>query len=170
MARSQSAALDGKKADGRSIIVTTIVVLITFHDSVHSLSAGDPAGGQLWATAASASASSSASSPCPAPRPSPTRSRSGHPRRHPLGAAPACSSPMLRVYVRVSRICRRPFQSLVSLPVVSPPFVLSLSMIMLFGKSGIITQLPARHLRQQRLRLLGIAVVQTLTFFPPCAT
>ena len=52
------------------------------------------------------------------------------------------------------------------LPVVSPPFVLSLSMIMLFGKSGIITRFLLGIYDNSVYGFWGIAVVQTLTFFP----
>ena len=45
------------------------------------------------------------------------------------------------VYVRVrSRVMKRLFSVVSMLPVVSPPFVLSLSMILLFGKGGLITR------------------------------
>lgn len=54
------------------------------------------------------------------------------------------------------------------LPVVSPPFVLSLSMIMLFGKSGIITRFLLGIYDNSVYGFWGIAVVQTLTFFPVC--
>ncbi len=54
------------------------------------------------------------------------------------------------------------------LPVVSPPFVLSLSVIMLFGRSGLITKylLGIRGANIQGLP--GLLIVQTLTFFPVC--
>ena len=74
------------------------------------------------------------------------------------------------------------FKVVSMLPVVSPPFVLSLSMIMLFGKEGIIrlqivflnnehTQGNAQqHHGHGRRPLLFwcIVIVQTLTFFPVC--
>jgi iron(III) transport system permease protein len=52
--------------------------------------------------------------------------------------------------------------------VVSPPFVLSLSMIMLFGKSGIITRFLLKIYDNSVYGFWGIAIVQTLTFFPVC--
>lgn len=59
--------------------------------------------------------------------------------------------------------------SLVSmLPVVSPPFVLSLSIIMLFGKSGIITRYLLGIYDNSVYGFWGIFVVQSLTFFPVC--
>ena len=54
------------------------------------------------------------------------------------------------------------------LPVVSPPFVLSLSMIMLFGRSGLITKTLLGIRNANVYGLKGIAIVQTLTFFPVC--
>ena len=54
------------------------------------------------------------------------------------------------------------------LPVVSPPFVLSLSMIMLFGRSGIITRSLLHIYDSDIYGLKGIAIVQILTFFPVC--
>ena len=54
------------------------------------------------------------------------------------------------------------------LPVVSPPFVLSLSMIMLFGKAGIITRYLLNIYDNSVYGFWGIATVQSLTFFPVC--
>ncbi|MDO5732238.1 MAG: iron ABC transporter permease [Eubacteriales bacterium] len=60
------------------------------------------------------------------------------------------------------------FRTVALLPVVSPPFVLSLSMILLFGRTGLISRslLGMRHSNVYGLH--GIAVVQILTFFPVC--
>ena len=60
------------------------------------------------------------------------------------------------------------FQVVSMLPVVSPPFVLSLSMIMLFGKAGIITRYLLKIYDNSVYGYWGIVVVQTLTFFPVC--
>lgn len=73
------------------------------------------------------------------------------------------------VYVRLrSRVVEKVFNLVALLPVVSPPFVLSLSMICLFGKAGLVT----RHLLGIKdaniYGLWGLVVVQTLTFFPVC--
>ncbi len=47
----------------------------------------------------------------------------------------------VEVYVKVkTKFLSRLFSIVSTLPVVSPPFVLSLSMIMLFGRSGLITR------------------------------
>ena len=60
------------------------------------------------------------------------------------------------------------FKVISMLPVVSPPFVLSLSMIMLFGKAGIITRYLLHIYDNSVYGFWGIAIVQTLTFFPVC--
>ena len=60
------------------------------------------------------------------------------------------------------------FQVVSMLPVVSPPFVLSLSMIMLFGKAGIVTRYLLKIYDNSVYGFWGIVVVQTLTFFPVC--
>ncbi len=60
------------------------------------------------------------------------------------------------------------FKVISTLPVVSPPFVLSLSMIMLFGKAGIITRFLLHIYDNNVYGFWGIAIVQTLTFFPVC--
>ena len=54
------------------------------------------------------------------------------------------------------------------LPVVSPPFVLSLSMILLFGKAGLITRFLLGIKDNNVYGYWGIFIVQTLTFFPVC--
>lgn len=52
------------------------------------------------------------------------------------------------------------------LPIVSPPFVLSLSMIMLFGKKGLITYHLLGIKNANIYGMHGILIVQILTFFP----
>lgn len=72
-------------------------------------------------------------------------------------------------YVRVrSRVLKRMFGVVSMLPVVSPPFVLSLSMILLFGKSGLVTRQLLGIYDSDVYGLSGIAIVQTMTFFPVC--
>lgn len=72
-------------------------------------------------------------------------------------------------YVKVhSRLMGGLFQVVSMLPVVSPPFVLSLSMIMLFGKAGIITRFLLKIYDNSVYGFWGIVVVQSLTFFPVC--
>ncbi len=60
------------------------------------------------------------------------------------------------------------FKVVSMLPVVSPPFVLSLSMIMLFGKAGIITRHLLGIYDNNVYGFWGIAIVQSMTFFPVC--
>ena len=73
------------------------------------------------------------------------------------------------VYVKLRfRIIEKLFNVVSLLPVVSPPFVLSLSTIMLFGRSGIITRNLLKIYDSNVYGLKGIVIVQTLTFFPVC--
>lgn len=73
------------------------------------------------------------------------------------------------IYVKIKNgIIRKLFQVVSLLPVVSPPFVLSLSTIMLFGRSGIVTRMLLHIYDSNVYGLKGIVVVQTLTFFPVC--
>ena len=67
-----------------------------------------------------------------------------------------------------SRVVRRMFGVVSTLPVVSPPFVLSLSMILLFGRGGLITRQILGIYDSNVYGMWGIAVVQILTFFPVC--
>ena len=72
-------------------------------------------------------------------------------------------------YVDVrSRVVRKMFGVVSTLPVVSPPFVLSLSMILLFGRGGLITRQILGIYDSDVYGLWGIAIVQILTFFPVC--
>ena len=71
------------------------------------------------------------------------------------------------VHVR-SRAVKKMFDVVSMLPVVSPPFVLSLSMILLFGRGGLITRELLGIYDSDVYGLGGIAIVQTLTFFPVC--
>ena len=54
------------------------------------------------------------------------------------------------------------------LPVVSPPFVLSLSMILLFGRSGIISKTLLGIQDSNIYGMRSIIIIQTMTFFPVC--
>ena len=75
----------------------------------------------------------------------------------------------VEVYVKVrNKFMGGLFQVVSMLPVVSPPFVLSLSMIMLFGKAGIITRYLLKIYDNSVYGFWGITIVQTLTFFPVC--
>ena len=170
MATRQSASLDRKKLLADPIMVTTIVVLITFLtlfilyplavllvDSVY----GEETGLTLdifkrifqmhtFRTAISNTLK--------------------------VGFAVGIFSTLLgllfayvEVYVKVrSKFMGGLFQVVSMLPVVSPPFVLSLSMIMLFGKAGIITRYLLKIYDNSVYGFWGITIVQTLTFFPVC--
>lgn len=74
----------------------------------------------------------------------------------------------VEVYVKMNRFSGGLFKVVSMLPVVSPPFVLSLSMIMLFGKAGIITRYVLNIYDNSVYGYWGIVIVQTLTFFPVC--
>lgn len=74
----------------------------------------------------------------------------------------------VEVYVKMNKFVGGLFKVVSMLPVVSPPFVLSLSMIMLFGKAGIITRHLLKIYDNSVYGFWGIAIVQTLTFFPVC--
>lgn len=74
----------------------------------------------------------------------------------------------VEVYVKVGKISRGLFGLVSMLPIVSPPFVLSLSMIMLFGRSGLITRFLLGIYDNNIYGYWGIVIVQTLTFFPVC--
>jgi len=72
-------------------------------------------------------------------------------------------------YVNVrQRAVKKMFDVVSMLPVVSPPFVLSLSMILLFGRGGLITRELLGIYDSNVYGLGGIAIVQILTFFPVC--
>ena len=71
------------------------------------------------------------------------------------------------VYVHIrSRATKKLFDIVSLLPVVSPPFVLSLSMMLLFGRSGLITRKLLGIYDSDIYGLWGIVIVQTMTFFP----
>ncbi len=67
-----------------------------------------------------------------------------------------------------SKIVRKLFNIVSILPVVSPPFVLSLSAIFLFGRTGLVTRTILNLNESQLYGWRGIALVQILTFFPVC--
>lgn len=68
------------------------------------------------------------------------------------------------VYVKTKM--RGIFKVISMLPIVSPPFVLSLSMIMIFGKKGLITYHLLGIKNANIYGMHGILIVQILTFFP----
>lgn len=67
-------------------------------------------------------------------------------------------------YVKVP--FKKLFNSIAILPIVSPPFVIALSAIMLFGRRGFITR-SIFHIRNAEIYgFHGLVLVQVLTFFP----
>ena len=74
----------------------------------------------------------------------------------------------VEVYVKMRKAVGGLFKVVSMLPVVSPPFVLSLSMIMLFGRSGLITRFMLGIYDSDIYGYWGIVIVQTMTFFPVC--
>ncbi len=74
----------------------------------------------------------------------------------------------VEIYVKINKFAGGLFKVVSMLPVVSPPFVLSLSVIMLFGKSGIITRFLFHIYDNSVYGFWGIVLVQSLTFFPVC--
>ena len=170
MATRQSAALDRKKLLADPIMVTTIVVLITFLtlfilyplavllvDSIYGKETGLGLDTfrRIFAMHNFRTAISNTLK---------------------VGFAVGIFSTILgllfayvEVYVKVrSKFMGGLFQVVSMLPVVSPPFVLSLSMIMLFGKAGIITRYLLKIYDNSVYGFWGITIVQTLTFFPVC--
>ena len=86
-----------------------------------------------------------------------------------LSAAVGLLFAYVEVYVKVrTKFMAGLFKVVSMLPVVSPPFVLSLSMIMLFGKAGIITRHMLGIYDNNVYGFWGITIVQTMTFFPVC--
>ncbi len=67
-----------------------------------------------------------------------------------------------------SRLYKAMFSVVSTLPVVSPPFVLSLSALMLFGNAGLITRHIFGILDSNIKGYPGIILVQTMTYFPVC--
>ena len=168
MATTQSAALDRKKLLGDPILVTTIVVLITFltlfilYPLAILLVDSFVGDGRLSLDVFRRIFAI----------PSFTRAITNTLK---VGFLVGILSTLVgllfayvEVYVRMGKFVGGLFKAVSMLPVVSPPFVLSLSMIMLFGKAGIITRFLLKIYDNSVYGFWGIAVVQTLTFFPVC--
>ena len=168
MARTQGAALDRKKLMGDPILVTTIVVLITFLTLfilyplaillVDSFVGDGGFGFSVFKRIFD--------------MPTFTRAITNTLK---VGFLVGILSTLVgllfayvEVYVRMGKFTGGLFKVVSMLPVVSPPFVLSLSMIMLFGKAGIITRFLLKIYDNSVYGFWGIAIVQTLTFFPVC--
>ena len=168
MARNQSAALDRKKLMADPIMVTTIVVLITFLTLfilyplaillVDSFVGDGTFGFSIFERIFK--------------MPTFTRAITNTLK---VGFLVGILSALIgllfayvEVYVRMNKFVGGLFKVVSMLPVVSPPFVLSLSMIMLFGKAGIITRFLLGIYDNSVYGFWGIVIVQTLTFFPVC--
>ena len=167
MAKNQSAALDRKKLMADPIMVTTIAVLIAFLTLfilyplaillVDSLVGDGSLGVDVFRRIFA--------------MPSFTRAITNTLK---VGFLVGLSTLVgllfayVEVYVKMDKFAGGLFKVVSMLPVVSPPFVLSLSMIMLFGKAGIITRYLLGIYDNSVYGFWGIAVVQTLTFFPVC--
>ena len=168
MARTQGAALDRKKLMGDPILVTTIVVLITFLTLfilyplaillVDSFVGDGGFGFSVFKRIFNI--------------PTFTHAITNTLK---VGFLVGILSTLIgllfayvEVYVRMGKFTGGLFKVVSMLPVVSPPFVLSLSMIMLFGKAGIITRFLLKIYDNSVYDFWGIAIVQTLTLFPVC--
>ena len=170
MAKSQSAALDRKKLMADPVMVCTIVVLITFLTLfilyplaillVDSFYAPDDGGVTLSIFQRIMAMPN-------------FRSAIGNTLK--VGFLVGILSTVVgllfayvEVYVKVGKVVGGLFKVVSMLPVVSPPFVLSLSMIMLFGKAGLITRHLLGIYDNSVYGFWGIVIVQSLTFFPVC--
>ncbi len=168
MARSQSAALDRKKLLADPVMVTTIVVLITFLTlfilyplAILLVDSFYGEGGftlDIFKRVLEMKTFRTAI----------TNTLKVGFLVGILSAALGLLFAYVEVYVRVGRGVGGLFKVVSMLPVVSPPFVLSLSMIMLFGKAGLITRFLLGIYDNSVYGFWGIVVVQTLTFFPVC--
>jgi len=86
-----------------------------------------------------------------------------------VGFAVGILSAHVEVYVKLrTKFMTGLFRVVSMLPVVSPPFVLSLSMIMMFGKKGLITRGLLGIFDNNIYGFWGIFIVQTMSFFPVC--
>ncbi len=168
MARSQSAALDRKKLMADPVMVGTIVVLITFLTLfilyplaillVDSVYGDDGLTLDIFKRVLAMSNFRKAI----------TNTLKVGFLVGILSAAVGLLFAYVEVYVKVGRGVGGLFKVVSMLPVVSPPFVLSLSMIMLFGKAGLITRFLLHIYDNSVYGFWGIVIVQTLTFFPVC--
>ena len=168
MARTQSAALDRKKLMGDPILVTTIVVLITFL----TLFILYPLAILLVDSFVGDGGFSFNVFKRIFQMPTFTHAITNTLK---VGFLVGILSTLVgllfayvEVYVRMGKFTGGLFKVVSMLPVVSPPFVLSLSMIILFGKAGIITRFLLKIYDNSVYGFWGIAIVQTLTFFPVC--
>ena len=169
MAKDQGAALDRKKLMGDPIMVTTIVVLIAFL----TLFILYPLAILLVDSFITESGPSLEVFSRVLAMPSFTNAITNTLAVGFLVSIVSALVGLLFAYVEVyvqlkTKFMGGLFQVVSMLPVVSPPFVLSLSIIMLFGKSGLITRYLLGIYDNSVYGFWGIFVVQTLTFFPVC--
>ena len=169
MAKDQGAALDRKKLMGDPIMVTTIVVLIAFL----TLFILYPLAILLVDSFITESGPSLDVFSRVLAMPSFTKAITNTLAVGFLVSIVSALVGLLFAYVEVyvqlkTKFMGGLFQVVSMLPVVSPPFVLSLSIIMLFGKSGLITRYLLGIYDNSVYGCWGIFVVQTLTFFPVC--
>ncbi len=169
MAKDQGAALDRKKLMGDPIMVTTIVVLIAFL----TLFILYPLAILLVDSFVTDSGPSLEVFSRVLAMPSFTTAITNTLAVGLLVSVVSALVGLLFAYVEVyvklkTRFMSGLFKVVSMLPVVSPPFVLSLSLIMLFGKSGLITRYLLGIYDNSVYGFWGIFVVQTLTFFPVC--
>ena len=68
--------------------------------------------------------------------------------------------------VRTDMKGKRFFNLMAMIPIISPPFVMSLAMILLFGRSGMISRGIFGIVKSNVYGLKGLIVVQSLAFFP----
>ncbi len=168
MAKSQSAVLDRKKLMADPIMVITIVVLITFLTlfilyPLAILLVDSFYGGNGFTTATFQKVMA-----MPTFRTAITNTLKVGFLVGILSTIVGLLFAYVEVYVKVGRVVGGLFKVVSMLPVVSPPFVLSLSMIMLFGKAGLITRFLLGIYDNSVYGFWGIVIVQTLTFFPVC--
>ena len=80
-----------------------------------------------------------------------------------LGTAVAFLFAYATTYLKIPH--KRLFRILAILPMISPPFVISLAAILLFGRSGLITR-SLLGIRSDIYGFWGLMLTQTLSFFP----
>ena len=80
-----------------------------------------------------------------------------------LGTAVAFLFAYATTYLKIPH--KRLFRALAILPMISPPFVISLAAILLFGRSGLITR-SLLGIRSDIYGFWGLLLTQTLSFFP----
>jgi iron(III) transport system permease protein len=82
----------------------------------------------------------------------------------------ALGLPLALIALRTRLKAKWLLRSLSILPIITPPFVIGLALILLFGRAGIVTNLLASHFGIARSRWIygmpGIAIAQVLAFTP----